>query len=76
MDDGRVSQEQMAESMREIRERRKVLNRTSNLIRERAKHSGKKIARIILYVVGGLLLLFITGIVLSLFGHGKRENRV
>lgn len=72
MDDGTVSQEQMAELIREIRERRKELNRTSNLIRERAKRSGKKIARIVLYAVGGLLLLFFTGIVLSFFGHGKR----
>ncbi len=72
MDDGTVSQEQMAELIREIRERRKELNRTSNLIRERAKRSGKKIARIVLYAVGGLLLLFFAGIVLSFFGHGKR----
>ncbi len=72
MGDGTVSEERMIELMKEIRKARVDLNNTTGLIRNKAKSTGKRIARIGLFFGAGLVFLLIMRTVLCFFGHSKR----
>lgn len=72
MGDGTVSEKKMIELLHEIRRARKELDRTSGLIRKKVKSSGRKTARIAVYIAGAALLILVIRISSWFVGRKKR----